>query len=328
MKINELYSFCNYIRRKDPIGGSISIPEFNTLCKIVAFQFFKKIMGLPEQYQKGARDPIMGYGLNAISEEKIRPLKALPTSLNIDVNGFSDYPVDYFRHGPCYYTYTNLGVARNISIPFVNDAKFSERINTVLDPPSLTDPVGNLHSVKLRFLPITLSGQTVKLEYIKLPTEPVMGYVIDDSTAENIYVDKGAYCQILTAGNAGDTITLQSSTTVFGSYTVSAGDTPEDIMIGLVNDINQDTLSHNVQAIYDGDKVVLIDLNLAYTTLTTIPVGGITLNKSNFTTWSIQFDWQNDIEAMTEISEMLLDKMGISNRDMNIVQWSEKEKAS
>lgn len=328
MNHGQLYQFLNYLRRKDAIGDTISGDEYNRIAPIVAYKLFKKYMGLPEQYQKGARDPVFGLGLNAISEEKIRPLKKYGKAITIAGTGLADYPSDYFRMSSCYYIHVEGSVTRNIIVPFVNDSKFNERRATVLDPPSVIDPVGNLNSDKIRFLPITLGSVT--LDYIKIPTEPVMGYVVNSDTGELIYVEQGAYCQILTPGTAGNVITLTVGAVTLGSYTVVAGDTAEDVMLGLRDDINVDTLTHNVTAVYDGTKIVLIDASdpATYTTLTATPTGTITLNKANFTSWSIQFDWENDIESMNEIADLMLDMMGISNRDMNLVQWAEKEKAN
>lgn len=325
MKLNTLLLYLDYVRRKDGIGGTISKPEFNTLLPIVAFGFFKKIFGLPSQYQKGARDPVLGFGLNEISEEKIRPLKVLASTITIDGQGLADYPDDYFHKSAAYYTYSiPAGGTRYIDIPFVNDAKFNERRTTVLDIPSKTDPVGNLHSVKMRFFPVDLD--TIYLEYIKYPTTPVMGYAIDIDTAEEIYVENGAYIQILTPGAAGDSITATSGATTFGAYITLTNDTVEDVMKGLMDAINVNTLSHNVKAVYDGVKVVLIDSGTTpYVTLTATATGGVTRTKTDFSIWSVQFDWENDIDAMTDIANMLLDKMGISNRDIPIVQWVEKE---
>lgn len=329
MKHDTLLSFLNYLRRKDPIGGSISSQEYNVLAPIVAFKYFKKIMGLPDQYQKGARDPINGYGLNTISEEKIRPLKVLPATISVDSLGYADYPADYFRKSACFYNYMEGSVTRRINVTWGNDASFAERAATVMDPPTLTTPIANLHSTKIRFLPTDYTGIIMKLEYIKYPTAPVRGYVIDYNTAEDVYVDKGAYCQVVTSGSSGNVIILSSGDYTLGSYMVIEGDTVEDVMIGLTSSINQNTLYHSIRAVYDGEKVVLIDNILrSYGVLISSVTGGLSINKSNFTAWSVEFDWENDIEAMTDISEIMLDMMGISNRDMNVVQWAEKEKTS
>lgn len=331
MDHGSIYSYLNYLRRKDPIGGSISIPEYNRIAEIAAFKYFKKIFGLPEQYQKGAKDPIFGFGLNTIAEEKIRPLKVLPTSLVVDSNGYADYPPNYFRKSACGYDHVvQGGTTRPIVVTFGNDDYFKEREVSSIDPPSLIDPVGNLHATKIRFLPKSLQGTDIKLEYIKFPTVPVMGYVPDYSTAEQVYVDRGAYCQILTPGNAGNTITLSSGAVTFGAYTTILGDTAEDVMIGLTNAINVNTISHNIRAVYDREKVVLIDNILGtYSAFTTAPTGAITLNKSaSFSSWSTQFDWENDLEAIDDIAQLMLDMMGISNRDIPITQWAKQEQAT
>lgn len=339
MNHGQLYQFLNYLRRKDAIGDTISGDEYNRIAPIVAYKLFKKYMGLPEQYQKGSRDAVFGLGLNAISEEKIKPLKTLPVGLTLNtlppvapgtlsIDVYASYPADYFRHGSLFYLYINGSTSRTIQIPVVNDSKFNERRVTTLDPPSLIDPVANLQAEYIRFAPAGLAGQVIYLEYVKLPTEPVMGYVVNSDTGELIYVDHGAYCQILTPGTVGNVITLTVGAVTLGSYTVVSGDTAEDVMLGLRDDINTETLTHNVTAVYDGTKIVLIDAGETYTTLTASPTGIITLNKANFTSWSTQFDWENDIESMNEIAELMLDMMGISNRDMNLVQWAEKEKAN
>jgi len=329
MKINKVYSFLDYIRRKDPIGGSASVPEKNQIAERAVFEFFKKIMGLPSQYQKGARDPVIGFGLNAVSEEKIRPLKVMPTALTLSIEGFADYPEDYFRRSSCFTVFAfPLNQTRNVIIPFVNDAKFDERLTTVLDPPQDNDPVGNLQADKIRFLPIALPN--VQLSYIKYPTSPVMGYVVDPDTAEEVYVDRGGKLTVTGRGVDGNTILVQldSILPTIGDYTVQAGDTVEDIMKGLVISINTNTLLPDIKAAFDGESVVIIDtVDSPHTTINGITPGGatITYTKEDFSSWSTQFDWENDNESMNDIIDIMLDIMGISNRDTNIVQWAKTE---
>lgn len=321
MKHNDVFAFLNYTRRKDPIGGSTSVPEYNLVAQRAVFEFFKKVMGLPSQYQKGARDPVEGFGLNMISEEKVRPLKVTGYQLTMSVNG-ADYPADYFRKAACY----TVEDERSITVPFVNDAKFNERRTTVLDPPSATDPVGNLDATVMRFLPDTLNP--VYIDYIKYPTSPVMGYVVDYETGEIIYVDRGAYCQVVTPGSNGAHITIAVASVEIGDYFTQTGDTKEDVMRALVININANTLYHKVKAVYDGEKIVLIDGTLSYGGLLTTVSGGLIINKSNsFTDWSVQFDWEDDNEAMNDIIDIMLDNMGISTRDVPIVQWANKEQA-
>jgi phage tail sheath gpL-like len=155
-----------------------------------------------------------------------------------------------------------------------------------------------------------------------------MGFAVDNTTADIVYVEHGATCKVLTATTAGGVLTLYVGAVTLGSYTVVAGDSVEEVMQGLTDAINADYTTHQVKAIFDGEQIVLADNELlTYSTLQTGVGVGITIEKTNFTAWSTQFDWENDIESMVEISEIMLDIMGISNRDTNIVQWAEKEKA-
>jgi hypothetical protein len=320
MKINEVYNYLNYIGRKDPLGKSFSIPEFILNCQLVVFEYFKKIMGLPDQYQKGARDPVIGFGLNTISEEKIRPLKVLPTSIAVDSNGYANYPIDYFRKSSCYY----LDGTTKINISFFNDSKFDERGASVIDPPSLSDPIANLQKEKICFEPKNMTP--VYLRYIKYPTKPIMGYVTDIDTAEDVYVDNGAYLKILNPGFEGDTVTIFKDNAVqIGTYTVVASDTAEDVMKALVLVVNANSLIHSIKAVYDGEKIVFIDNIGTNQYLVRSFGGGITGIATDFSHWSTQFDWENDVESMNDIAEMLIDRMGISNRDVNLIQWAAKE---
>ncbi len=167
MKINQLFDYLNYVRRKDPMGDTISPEEFNLNCQVAVYKFFSKLFGLPSQYQKGARDSVSGFGMNQVSEERIKPLKVFNTSVTVDAGGLGNYPANYFRHSSCYRVYVPGGALpnRNVPIPFVSDQEFEDRNTTLLDPPSFKDPVGNLGATKMRFLPTNVA--TVYLSYIR-----------------------------------------------------------------------------------------------------------------------------------------------------------------
>ena len=127
-------------------------------------------------------------------------------------------------------------------------------------------------------------------------------------------------------GAVGTYIAISSSV-VLGAYTIQNGDTAEDMMRGLLADVNADTPTHSVTAVWDGEKLVFIDATESYTTLYVNVDGATTYTKEDFTAWSTQFYWEDDIEAMNDIAEILLDQMGISSRDIPLVQWAAKEKA-
>jgi hypothetical protein len=103
------------------------------------------------------------------------------------------------------------------------------------------------------------------------------------------------------------------------------GDDEEDVMIALTDNINETYETYGFEAVYDGDKIVIIDPE-THTTITVNKTGTIDYQKEDFSTWSSQFDWESDLESMDDIAEIFCSLIGISNRDINVIQWAEQQK--
>jgi len=321
MNIYQLFQYINYLLRKDPIGNTFNGEQANIILPIVAFKYFKKIFGLPEEYEKGMERARLGFGLNSITENKLRPLKVKVTDATL-VSGEYTLPSNYYRDSDCY---LNPSAGVYYPVPILNDQEFNDRLSNPIDSPSVTDPIAKLLATTLLFNPTTVTK--VVFEYIKYPTSPVLGYAIDNDSKELTYVPRGAYVRITGDGAAGDTINIQVAAATIGNYTVIEGDNEEDIMVALKDSINDSYETYGYKAVYDGTKIVIIDA-ATHTTVTVNVVGTITYQKTDFSVWSTQFDWQTDLESMDDIAEIICSIVGISNRDVNVIQWSEQQKVT
>ena len=321
MNVHELYQYINFLFRKDPIGNTFNGEEANILYPIAVFKYFKKIFGLPEEYQPGMPISRIAFGLNSITENKIRPLKVKVTNATL-VSGAYTLPTNYFRDSDCY---LNPSASVYYPVPILNDQKFNDRLSSPIDPPSITDPIAKLLATTLLFNPTTVTN--VVFEYIKYPTSPVLGYAIDNDTKELTYVARGGYVRITTAGSAGNTVSIVVAGNTIGFYTVVEGDDVEDVMEGIRDNINDTYETYGFKAVYDGYKVIIID-PATNTTITVNKTGTVAYQKQDFSAWSTQFDWENDLESMDDIAEILCSLVGISNRDINVIQWSEQQKVT
>jgi hypothetical protein len=337
MNLFELYQYINYICRSNPRGNTFSGDEYNRLLPIVAFKYFRKLFGIPEKYKNtdGLRN--FGFETSSLNSEKIRFLKVIDTTIAADVDGQCDYPVDYFRYSNFKHeTVENEGEEDEVThtgliIP-LNEQEFESRILSKIDPPTLDDVICVFRADHIQLSPLLpMVPEGLELSYLRFPTTPVFGYAIDYITAELVYIENGAYFQVTNAGAAGQTITvvayIVATPTTIGTYTIQTGDDVRDVMIAITNAINLNLIINNVRAIFDNEKIWLYDLLGTRGTLTINVTGAVTATKVNFSARSVQFDWETDIESMSDISEIILDMIGISEERIGISQWAEKEKA-
>jgi hypothetical protein len=327
MKLDVLRGYINYISRKDPIGNTLNIEELNKLLPVVAFEYLRKITGLPDNFRKGDNVLNYGIGIDQIMNDKTRYLM-VSDALDIDGNGIDTLPIDYFflrdiLHEPV----TDL--FKKVTI--LNRKQFNARKSSFINIPNSSNPVCTIEGSNIEFLPDDLGdGVSTTLYYIKYPSSPHYGYAIDYATAEEVYIENGACFWVTSEGSIGNIITATGFTgaqpITFGTYTVRSGDNAESVMIGIARDVNNRYLNTSIKAIYDGERVWLKDELGSRTTLGITVTGGIVYGKQDFSQRSIQFDWQNDLDAMNEIAELLLEKIGISIRDSSLSQYAEIKK--
>jgi uncharacterized protein CbrC (UPF0167 family) len=325
MTVHDLFLYNNYLARRDPIGNDIKPDQFNLILPVLAFEYFKKITGLPEKFRKGENVLQYGIGRDQVINDKTRYLMS-EDDLTIDVNGQDTLPADYFYYESILHE-SSADVFTPVTI--LNKQKFDARNSSSINIPDSDNPICTIRNGFLQFSPIDLGDDvSTTLYYIKYPTTPYMAYAINSTTAEIVYIENGSYFFVTVAGSASDTIeaVVAPGDISIGSYTVQSGDTIDDVMQGITDDINEDYLTHGIKAIFDGDKVWLKDTTGTYTTLTINVTGSVAATKVNFSDLSTQFDWEDDYDAMNEISELLLTKTGISIRDISLTQWAELQK--
>lgn len=322
MQLYQLYEYILSKIRKDPIGGHFSIDEdFNPYIKIAVNKYYRKLNNLPKNWQPGMRIDQHGAGVSSINEDKMRYLKVYFDDQSQDVNGRILIPDNYLR----YISITaNDGEGGYIPVPILNEQEFDFRKSSKISYPTSDKPIGKVRELDFEFLPVDLDS--LNITYYRYPTIPILKGVFDNETLETIYIDVGATLIITVLAAAGNTINLTADAQDLGTYTIQSGDGISDALQGLVDDINLDSGTHNCQAIYDGEYVYIKVLSGSYTTLN-VTASGSTYSKTDFATMTTECDWETDNESMDEIANFIIDMIGLSTRQPELIQYSEKELA-
>jgi hypothetical protein len=204
-----LLSFINYCANKEQSGNTISPVEFTQLLQVCNLKYFKKKVGVPEEYQPGMPLPRQQFEITQSNSDSLSPFKKFMGEYNtdplyIDANGYSPLPDDYFYHSACSFldAVNNPDCSPTIKpriVEVLTDAQWDAVTSSVIRPPSRKYPVMNYQSHFIRFAPIDL-GQ-VQFIFLRYPTNPYYDYYIDSNGAY-IYLEEGE-SHTLQAGEEG-----------------------------------------------------------------------------------------------------------------------------
>jgi hypothetical protein len=193
-----LLSFINYCANKEQSGNTISPVEFTQLLQVCNLKYFKKKVGVPEEYQPGMPLPRQQFEITQSNSDSLSPFKKFMGEYNtdplyIDANGYSPLPDDYFYHSACSFldAVNNPDCSPTIKpriVEVLTDAQWDAVTSSVIRPPSRKYPVMNYQSHFIRFAPIDL-GQ-VQFIFLRYPTNPYYDYFIDSNGAY-IYLEEG-----------------------------------------------------------------------------------------------------------------------------------------
>jgi len=325
MTARDVFDFLNYLGRKDPMGNITSEDNFNNLIPVAANIYLSNIMGVSENYSP--RKPNINYGLgkNQFVENKILPL-ITNEDINLDVNGqvaYSDLSANYYHPYSFSYEYSP---GYEVPVVMLNSSEFDDWKSSPNLGEDEENPFCTFRGSYIQFAPADIYGETINFTYIKRPRVPSMGYAIDYATAESVYLDNAAYIIVTNAGTSGNTIELSTSTDNLGSYEVQSGDSASDVMKRLAAAINENRYVHGCHAIYDDSKLwINVESGSQSGSLTIDITGTIATDDDDFSTRSTQFDWEDQVDCMFEIIEILLGMVGISIKNNLIAQWSEMQ---
>lgn len=183
----DIYQY-NLIRmNKHQSGRSIPIPDFNLVARIATYEYFKLKVGLPEQYRPGQPFPPQAWQVSKKITDDMQHLlvwKGGPDypALTIDKYGIAEIPSDYFAFSSCYYNYVVQNSCDDIDekpkeVDFLTDAEWSDRMNSVIVPPTKEYPVAKMAGGVIQFAPKNL--KTVNFTYLREPATPVLAYTLD-----------------------------------------------------------------------------------------------------------------------------------------------------
>jgi hypothetical protein len=221
-----------------------------------------------------------------------------------------------------------VDVVRQKQVDILNDQEFGDREASYIINPTVNYPCARQLAASFEFAPKTL--EFINMLYLKYPTDPVFGYVVNavgNDIGEVVYADQSAEFQITNAGGVGDQLTISVDASPIGTYTNVTGDTTESIMLGIVADINLDTFTHKMRAVYDGTKVSVIPQVAGTYTFGHAETGTMAGTfDAAFTSKTTESDWVNDTEAMTDIADYMISFVGLSLREPAVIEYAEFQK--
>ncbi len=189
MDINDLYLIVGYFSRQ--LGSGMYGPDrFNEYCNLVNLKFYKKYLGIPEEWQVDLPIAKIQYQLAQGVSDRIYPFIVPRFQINRSpITDFFPYPSDYvgFSSMRTKYVYadgcnTGSSIKR---VEIVPDAEFTDRLPSNLIPPTVRRPSGTYTQLGWDIQPEEI--KTVLLTYLRLPVTPVRLF-----NAQDVYVPTGS----------------------------------------------------------------------------------------------------------------------------------------
>ena len=197
MTLQTFLDYINFITNKDPIGETLTPEQYNTLLPVVNYKYYKRLYGLPEDYQVGMPFSKIAWELTQNITDSLRTFKTLRdyknNPLSVDSNGQASYPDDYFHVSSMRYKkLTNAGCSateRWSNVEVVFDNQLGGRLANSITNPTKNNPICCFYNTYIQFYPIDL--QFVEFTYLRKPATPYYDYYIDTTTEEQVYLAPG-----------------------------------------------------------------------------------------------------------------------------------------
>lgn len=182
MNINDLYLLIGYLSRQ--LGSGFVGPDrFNEYCKLINLKYYKKYLGVPEEWQIDNPISRIQYQLTQAVSDRIRPFIVPELVIRKNIAGYYSYPPDYvaFSSMRIRYTYATDDCGTGTferRVEMIPDAELTSRLESTLIPPTVRRPVGAWTQLGFRIEPKEID--TSLLTYLRLPATPFRDYTQDD----------------------------------------------------------------------------------------------------------------------------------------------------
>ena len=182
MNINDLYLIVGYFSRQ--LGSGFVGPDrFNEYCQLINFKYYKKYLGIPEEWQIDNPISRIQYQLTQAVSDRIYPFIVPEFVIPKAISGYYPYPGDYVAFSSMRIRYTYASDECGTSaferrVEMIPDAELTSRLESTLIPPTVRRPVGSWTQLGYRIEPKEIN--TALLTYLRLPATPVRAYTVDD----------------------------------------------------------------------------------------------------------------------------------------------------
>jgi hypothetical protein len=188
--INSVYLWVNFLADSYQ-SRKISDDEFNQIIDSVNLDLWKLKVGLPEEYQVNAPFARQAWQVsNKISDDMRFFITEAAITKNVSTGIFA-YPADYGAFSSLRYRRVlnqpdcEAPTVATRTVELVTDAELSERLDNTVIPPDFEYPVGAWYATGWKVFPTLITS--VNLTYLRLPTTPVRGYLLDPVTDLTTY---------------------------------------------------------------------------------------------------------------------------------------------
>lgn len=183
MNINDQYLLVGYLSRE--LGSGMFGPDrFNKYCDLVNIKYFKRYLGLPEEWEIGTPMAKITYqvaqGVSERIDNFIVPDLAIPRT-----NGFFPKPAGFVAFSSMSILQTmsrscatgTQAIPRNVKI--MPDAEFKDRLESISKGATLSRPIGRWTSKGWDVQPSVIDP--VLLTYLRMPVTPFRAYTGTDA---------------------------------------------------------------------------------------------------------------------------------------------------
>ena len=195
MNLMEIYDFMKFIGDKDFNGNFLKPEDYKRAVVAANIDLFKKVTGLPEEYQPGAPFAREGFEINQKALDEIRYFKGHIFDQAV-ASGYFTIPDDYVYFDSMTYKYQRDIDGTPTSLPrpveLLKESQLADRRGNWTKRPTTKYPVAVIRvqdTTYARFYIYPDTINAVDLHYYRFPVEPVFAWTV---VSDEVQYDEGS----------------------------------------------------------------------------------------------------------------------------------------